>query len=274
MPDPLTIDVLVLVKAAPVMTSALEETMCVAGVRTDGGRRDWVRLHPVPFRDLADDEAFSKYQSVGVSVIRPRSDRRPETWTPIHGSIRPGGTIGPQYGWAARRPFVEALGEQTMCELIQQNRAGSGPGVPSLGVVRPVEPPTLEITQRDEEQLSTWRSRAAAAVSSPSLFDDPTEQKVPFEVVPWRFRYCYRCAAPGCRGHEQTIVDWEVVSLWRNVRRRSGWRDAMRHKFERQMWTNRDTVLFVGNMEQHPWNFLVLGVFWPPAGDVQGAFDL
>lgn len=29
------------------------------------------------------------------------------------------------------------------------------------------------------------------------------------------------------------------------------------------------TVLFVGNMEQRPWNFLVLGVFWPPERALQ-----
>lgn len=36
-----------------------------------------------------------------------------------------------------------------------------------------------------------------------------------------------------------------------------------------EMWSGRDTVLFVGNMEQHPWDFLALGVFWPPDGPTQ-----
>lgn len=36
-------EVLVLVKAAPVLTRNLEETMCVAGVRIDGGRCEWIR---------------------------------------------------------------------------------------------------------------------------------------------------------------------------------------------------------------------------------------
>lgn len=62
--------------------------------------------------------------------------------------------------------------------------------------------------------------------------------------------------------------------LWRRVRRRSDWLDAMRHRFEYEMWNRKDTVLFVGNMEQRPWNFLVLGVFWPPAGGVQGVLGL
>lgn len=48
----------------------------------------------------------------------------------------------------------------------------------------------------------------------------------------------------------------------------------MRKRFEVDMWANRDTVLFVGNMEQRPWNFLVLGIFWPPAGPIQGKLAL
>lgn len=43
--------VVVLVKASPVLTQDLDETMCVAGLRVDGQQTDWVRLHPVPFRD-------------------------------------------------------------------------------------------------------------------------------------------------------------------------------------------------------------------------------
>lgn len=264
-------EVLVLVKAAPVMTSELEETMCVAGVRIDGGRNEWVRLHPVPFRDMADDSRFAKYQRISVRCIRRKTDRRPETWAPIHGSIVVGEAVKPVRGWERRRRYIEPLGEVTTCELIAQNRThGSGPGIPSLAVVRPVEPPELLVDARDAEQLRQWRQRADAAAASPSLFDDPTAKRPPFEVVPWRFRYSYRCPAAGCPGHKQTIVDWEAVSLWRHVRHRPDWEEAMRTKFERQMWTGKDSALFIGNMEQHPWNFLVLGVFWPPAGSTQG----
>ena len=71
--------VLVLVKASPVLTSRLEETMCVAGMRLDSDRA-WVRLHPVPFRDLGDDSKFAKHQTVNVEVIRHGPDRRPESW--------------------------------------------------------------------------------------------------------------------------------------------------------------------------------------------------
>lgn len=274
MPASQSIELFVLVKAAPVMTSELDETMCVAGVRIDGGRHEWVRLHPVPFRDLADDSKFAKYQTVGVSVIHHHTDRRPESWTPLHGTIVPGDSVGPQHQWAGRRQFVEGLGEEPMCDLVERNRAGSGPGVTSLAVVRPVEPPTLVISERREEQLKKWQIRATAAAARPSLFDDPDSPKPPFEVVPWRFSYRYRCPAPTCQGHDQTIVDWEVAALWRHVRHREDWREAITDKLERQMWAGRDSRLFVGNMEQYPVSFLILGVFWPPAGAVQGVLGL
>lgn len=102
----------------------------------------------------------------------------------------------------------------------------------------------------------------------------PTTRKPPFEVVPWRFRYEYRCAATECGGHRQTIVDWEVLALRRRVRHAGDWQEQMRRRFEAGMWGGRDSVLFVGNQEQHPLSFLVLGVFWPPTGPVQTMLDI
>jgi hypothetical protein len=166
--------------------------------------------------------------------------------------------------WADRRQLVSRLYEANMCDLVEANKAGSGPGVHSLAVVRPLEPPQLVITKRDAAQLAEWQKRADGAKATLSLFDDPSASKPDFEVVAWRFRYHYRCRAPGCSGHAQTIVDWEAVALWRHVRHHPDWDDRMRAKFEREMWADKAACLFVGNQEQHPSSFLVLGVFWPP----------
>jgi hypothetical protein len=267
--------VLVLVKASPVLTRELDETMCVAGVRLHDETPAWIRLHPVPFRDLDDDRKFAKYQIVDVQAERPRSDRRPESWSPTHASITPEGRLDTNRDWADRRQIIEQLPESTMCGLIEANRQGSGPGVPSLGIVRPVSTPKLLITERDPEQLAKWHERAAGAAARMSLFDDPDVKKPEFEVVPWRFRYEFRCSdcGPGS-SHKQTIVDWEVLTLWRRVRYRENWRELMRAKFEETLWAGRDSVLFVGNQEQHPISFLVLGVFWPPAGPFQPSLSL
>lgn len=260
---------MILVKAAPVLTSELQESMCVAAMRLDP-EPEWIRLHPVPFRDLADDSKFRKYQEITVRAKRPRNDRRPESWTPIQGTIQMGSAIGLEHGWSTRRERISGLGERTMCDLIERNRSGSGPATPSLAVVRAAEPPELLIDMRDKEQLKKWRQRAKAIETQPSLFEDPENRRAPFEVVPWRFRYGYRCLKPHCNGHQQTIVDWEAATLWRNVRDNQNWKEQMHQKFVEELWApDRDTVLFTGNMEQRPWNFLVLGVFWPPRTEIQ-----
>ena len=269
MPKPETMTLLILVKASPLVTKNRQENVCVAALRLDSAP-EWIRLYPVPFRDLIGESKFSKHQKVTVDVVRPTSDRRPESWTPIVGSIKLGETLGTDHGWSTRRERVDSLGEDTMCDLIKRNKSGSGTGTPSLSVVRTVEPPKLVITKRDKETLDKWQQWADAIDAESSLFDDPAEQKPKFEVTPWRFRYHYRCLDLNCNGHEQTIVDWEANALWRNVRHRDDWRDLMRQRFVDEMWApNRDSVLFAGNMEQHPQSFLVLGVFWPPRQPLQ-----
>ncbi len=269
-----TLEVEILVKAAPVLTAGLEESMCVAAITT-GPNPAWVRLYPVPFRDLAAENHFRKFQSVTVRVKRPPRDRRPESWLPIQGSIRTGAALSTKHGWSARKERIRLLGEQNMCDLNAANQGGSGTGVPSLGVVRPITTPKLEITRLDEDVLRKRKKRAEASANQPSLFDDASTRRPPLEVVPWRFRYLYSCRAADCNGHAQTIVDWEIVALWRKVRDLPDWQDRMRRKFVDEMWApGRDTVLFVGNQEQHPGSFLVLGVFWPPLGDPQMPLEL
>jgi len=260
---------MILVKAAPVLTSELKENMCVAAMRL-GPNPEWIRLYPVPFRDLADDSKFRKYQEITVRAIRPRVDRRPESWTPIPGSITTGQTIGTEIGWSTRRQRIASLGDRTVCDLIELNRSGSGPQTPSLAVVRTAEPPDLLIDRRDQEQLGRWNQRAEAIIAQPSLFDDPEDRRLPLEIIPWRFRYSYRCLSPHCGGHKQTIIDWEAAALWHNVKHQENWKDLMHNKFVAELWADdRDTVLFSGNMEQHPQSFLVLGVFWPPKTGLQ-----
>lgn len=264
MTETVELSVMVLVKASLVLTSKLEENMCVAAMTlTDDPK--WVRLYPVPFRDLEDDSKFRKYQEITVKAIKPKQDRRPETWRPIEGSIQLGSAIVPDHQWAVRRDRISRLGEHYTCDLIERNKSGSGPNTPSLAVVRARDTPELIITERDQEQIQQWDKRAKAIASQPSLFDDPRKIKRVYRMCPWRFRYKYQCLKAQCPGHSQTIIDSEVVALWKKVKYLDGWQDKIRQKFIDDLWAmGKETVMFVGNMEQYPCSFLVLGVFWPP----------
>ncbi len=105
-----------------------------------------------------------------------------------------------------------------------------GQDAQSLAVVRARSIPELLITERDPEQLTRWRSRAEAFANQVSLFDDPDVVRQPMDVIPWRFQYRYQCLAKSCPGHRQTIIDWEIVTLWRKVRDSADWQDKMRQK--------------------------------------------
>jgi hypothetical protein len=52
------------------------ETSCVAGMAEDGRL---VRLFPVPFRLVEDDQQFKKWQWVRARVRRAQDDARPES---------------------------------------------------------------------------------------------------------------------------------------------------------------------------------------------------
>ena len=146
------LSLMIAVKAAPVPTAQLQESMCVAGISL-GSEPRWIRLFPIPFRDLADDSKFRKYEEVTLQATRPSNDRRPESWMPILGSIRTGRFLGTEHGWSERRERIASVGEWNMCDLIALNLSGSGPKTPSLAVVRPAHPPDVLITPRDQDQL-------------------------------------------------------------------------------------------------------------------------
>jgi hypothetical protein len=104
-----------------------------------------------------------------------------------------------------------------------------------------------------------------AVLAQPSLF---VPNKTQLEKIPFRLSYRYRCANTSCKGHEQTIIDWEAAQAFRNFRRLYGEEEGlprMRDKWLEEMCgPTKNTHFFVGNQHQHPPAFLVLGVFWPP----------
>jgi hypothetical protein len=152
----------------------------------------------------------------------------------------------------------------SMCELRGQQKRNST----SLGVFRPAQVEDLVIEKVDVN--AEKRAIAKAWAAQGSLLDglgseERGQQLREIEQIPYRFKYRYRCSEPGCKGHEQSIIDWEIVQFYRQVRNSGGWEQALRTKWLDQLCaTDRDTAFFVGNQHQHPGSFMVLGVWWPP----------
>src|SRR3954468_23554992 len=131
------IDFLPLVKAYPALSKTYGEVSSVAGVRIDGETpAQWIRLYPVPFRALEQAQQFAKYQPIRLEVERHSGDRRPETRRPNRDSIRAiGDAIPSRDGWRARRPYVEPLIAESMCEVQRRQRLDGT----SLAAFRPSE---------------------------------------------------------------------------------------------------------------------------------------
>lgn len=260
------IELVVTVKAYPAVGVKTGEAVCVAGVRTD--EPGWVRLFPVPFRDLPPQAQFKKWQRIRLRVRRPRSDPRPESWAPDVTSIEVVGELRAG-DWAERRRLVDALPERAMCEMNALNTmvAGRDVGAASLAVVRPREAPTLRIETRPAADI--LEGRAKMAQGALPMFASGSD---PIEILEHVFKYEYRCVEPTCRGHSQSVIDWEIAQAYRRWRRDypSDWQQRLKAKWEGDLWAaDRDSRLFVGNQHQHPGSFLVLGVFWPPRAPLQ-----
>ena len=259
------LDFLPVVKAYPALSRTYGEVSCVAGIQTTADGPRWIRLYPVPFRALDDNQRFAKYQPMRLQAETHSSDRRPETRRPNRDSIEVVGEALPStHGWEARRRFVEPLIAESMCAIQRQERRDGT----SLAVFRPAEVLDVAIERKDVNKEKVEIARAWSA--QPSLLDglgsdERIHQLEALEQIPWTFKYRYRCGDNECNGHLQTIVDWEIVELFRHVRSHSDWQERLRAKWLGQLCApDRDTAFFVGNQHQHPTSFLVLGVWWPP----------
>lgn len=256
---------MVTVKAYPNISRRHGEVVCVAGIRTDTERACWVRLWPVQFRDLPFATRFEKYQEISVDAAPTTKDPRPESLWPRCDTLVAGRHFSTKSRWAQRRRWVDPLVVDSMCEVLtRQSIDGT-----SLAVIRPGRVDDLVV----EKMPASWREAQQAVVDQPSLFF-PDKSKL--EPIPYRFRYQYTCARKGCRGHDQSIIDWELGQAFRK------WSDddSRRTELIRLKWLDeicgpdKETLFFVGNIHAHPLSFVVLGTFWPPKTEVSNQMAL
>lgn len=257
MTDWLEREALVTVKSYPTPSVKYHETVCIAAVTKEEG---WIRLYPVQFRSMPKEQKFEKYQLIRYRMRKHSSDRRPESFRPDELSIEIVGALATSNDkdWSRRRDWIDPTLSPSMCEIKRQQAAS---GV-SLGAFRPRE--VLDFVVKKDD--SDWSPKKKLTMQQMRLFDETTSK---LEKIPFVFKYKYLCADEACNGHEQSIIDWEINELYRNVRRTTASEEVikrkMRDKFLGQMCDpKRDTVFFVGNHSRWPGSFMILGVFWPP----------
>jgi hypothetical protein len=253
--------VLITVRTYPVPATKGVEVSCTAGVTDDG---KWIRLFPLPYRLLDDENKFKKYQWVKVKLSKARHDSRPESFNPQINEIETGNILSAERGWAARWNVLRPLVSPSLCELRADCELD---GRPTLGRIKPeierliIEPCAAEWSQK---QLETLRQG--------SLFQKAPAQEL--EKLPFAFSYQFRCKKLFCPGHTMMCTDWEMGEAYRHWRRKygDGWEAKFREKFETEMIEKNDTHFYVGNLHQFPNAWIVIGLFYPPRETTRDMF--
>jgi hypothetical protein len=265
--------VLITVKASPEPSEKYGDTVCVAGVRLDTAQPEFIRLYPVPFRWMATDQQFKKYDVIDVDLIPPINDVRPESNRLNIDTVRREGK--PIKDIRARGAILEPLIGPTMCEL----RAGvvQNMNATSLGLVR-VRTLKGVIVEPGQPWTPSQQAKIDRALQQESLLGDAT----PPELKPPRFiaKYHYICETADCPGHKQRILDWELTAFQLRLRNMSddAAAESIRRRFHDELCADdKRTHFFVGNIAdpRKRRNFSVLGVYAPPkSSDFAATLDL
>jgi hypothetical protein len=262
--------VLITVKTYPQPSSTYGELVCTAGL-LDGEK--WIRIYPVPYRFLKDDQQYPKYSWVDLDLVRNDKDFRPESYRPrnnIEEDIRVTGKLGTADSWVARKEYVLKEVFTSMDELLVLAR---GAEKKSLATLKPIE--ITDFVVEDDER--EWKKEWLAKLKQMSLFDLDAqgagkERKV-VRKLPYKFSY--RLLTEGDnQPRKMMIEDWEIGQLYWNCLARANGDETVavslvRQKYFIEFLSQRDIHLFLGTTLQYhakaaPNPFVIIGVFYPP----------
>jgi len=252
-----TEELLILTKTYPMPSGSYRETTCVAAINRD---REWRRLYPVPFRLLAGDKQFKKWEWIRARVSRRSRDQRPESRRIDCDSIERLGVIETDQGWMERRSWFEPLVVDS-AQTLEQCRQTDGV---TLGILRVDRFVALDISPCKQPH---WTRTEITKLRQDGLFDDEaTRTRAPLRKVPYEFRLEYEVdTASGTERNSHLITDWEIGALyWNCVRRyKIDWEIPLRRKIEDDLAT-RDLHVLLGTVHRHPNVWIAAGLIYPP----------
>ncbi|WBB57432.1 hypothetical protein O7601_12430 [Verrucosispora sp. WMMD573] len=245
-------------KAAPSPSARYGETVCVGALGLDPPWTRWTRLYPIHFRELAADSRFRKYDIVRLQAMPAKKDVRHESWTPIVDTITTEQHLANQQ---SRRNLLDPLVEDSMCRLNEQTR--DAPSARSIALIRVADVSSMQI-KRHRGWSAEDRRKIAGYLNQLDLLEP--SKPTPLQAPRFTGSYRYRCADRRCRGHQQTLWDWEFVALQRRLTQLTDAEaaDQLRRKFLGQLCaSDRDVAFYVGNQAARPHSFSIGGVYAP-----------
>jgi len=258
------------VKTYPTLSEKYDELVCTAGISEDGS---WIRLYPLPFRKLDNDQKYKKYQWIEADIERNTSDFRIESHKVVNiDTIR---VLEPEkikINWEERKRII-LKSEKVYTSLEELINLAKAPPYRSLAVFKPAKIMDFysEPTERDWPQDKIERIKEKA--KQLSLFQSSDEVIEEFKIVqklPYLFKYRFK------DDHEKEsnlmIEDWEVGTLYLNcLRNANGDEGKALEKVREKYWDDfmeKDIFFFLGTRKSdhhlalNP--FSIVGVFYPP----------
>lgn len=268
--------VLVTVKTYPLPSRTYTELVCTAGLLNG---EKWIRMYPIPFRFLQDQQKYPKYSWVELNLTRNTSDFRPESYSPKLGVDEPinvfehiGTTTG---GWEMRKGYVLKEVFTSMNELIKLAKDPSQRK--SLATLKPSRIVDFVWEADEREWKQDWQDK----LKQFDMFELPTQggQKKVVKKLPYKFSY--RFLSEGDKEPRKLMIeDWEIGSLFWNCLYRSNGDEQIALKLVKQKYleelTEKDLYLYLGTTKQFhnvaPNPFVIIGVFYPPKTDQLSLF--
>jgi hypothetical protein len=258
--------ILITVKTYPTLSRKYGETVCTAGIREDGS---WVRVYPVPFRRLNEEQQYKKFDWLECRLVRNTTDPRPETYRPLDERELEAavGHIDTADNWRERRRLLlrSARVYDRLDDLIASAKANEA----SLAVFKPTR--VLDFYWEEEER--EWDPdrvrQMRQATKQYDLFADNTWRET-FKLIdklPFSFSYRFEDAAG--RTSDLQVLDWEAGALYWNCLRSTEGDEPQALAKVRQKYFDeflqKDLHFFLGTTQQfhfvapNPW--VIIGVF-------------
>jgi hypothetical protein len=254
---------MVAVKAYPSISKGYDELVCCAGITDD---HTWVRLYPVPYRDLPGQHQFRKGDIIEVLAERPKphKDDRPESWKPKLDTMKVVDHVSVEGNWRGRLEWINPTILRGFGELYEKQETENK----SLGAFRPTKILGVKISR----EASSWTDAQIATINQKDLFSD----KEPLEKIPFRFQLGFE--DENGKGHWLSIIDWEFFQLWRKERDRfkdeAKAADQVRCRIESIISADNDVIAFAGNLANPAMrrSFMLLGFCYPKVDPQRSLF--
>lgn len=232
---------LVLVKARPHASDKYVETVCCAGLNSDG---TWARLFPVPFRRLKKEQQFGRWDWVEYDWYVAKNDPRAESRHVQEETIK----VAEKAKASGRQSILQAALQPSIEEAEAKGM--------TLALLRPQQA-TLKITKKSQSVLDREKAVYDLAADQGSLFGDSVEALNP---CPYEFRYRWTDETGVQRNHE--CGDWETDATFFNWRRAYGEIAALKLMQERfgEEYPAKGMAFALGTHSQRPKQWLLVGV--------------